>query len=363
MLIYYINKLIKILTMEKYFCKKCNYFCDKLSHFKSHINSKKHQINNQQNPSSQLNQLNQQNQSSQSSQLNQLNQFDQNIENDKLSSLNGINDVNINNFKQIIFCCEKCNKKYNNRVSLWKHKKQCLEYKENDKILKELSDLKCELKNKDELLHKALDIAKENSRTANVSMNILKYAKLYLNDVEPLEQLEKKDTPKIINYKNPNGKESKNEEYVKIAIHRFNHGIFANFIGDMIVEHYKPKTKNNTNLIVTDTSRLCFIIMQKVKTKEQKEWINDKSGKKFIELILIPIINAVKETLIEFIEFKKTKELNENNLCLMGKCVELKRDIEIGKFTKPVLRYVAPNFHFDNLKFLDVGTDEVVSML
>ncbi len=29
------------------------------------------------------------------------------------------------------------------------------------------------------------------------------------------------------------------------------------------------------------------------------------------------------------------------------------RDIEIDKFTKPILRYVAPSFHFDNLKLLD----------
>ena len=70
-----------------------------------------------------------------------------------------------------------------------------------------------------------------------------------------------------------------------------------------------------------------------------------------------PLINAVKETLIKFIEFKKTKELNENMLFLLGKCVELKRDIEVDKFTKPILRYVAPNFHFDKLKILE---DDIV---
>ena len=66
-----------------------------------------------------------------------------------------------------------------------------------------------------------------------------------------------------------------------------------------------------------------------------------------------PLINAIKETLIKFIEFKKTKELNDNLLYLLGKCIELKRDIEVDKFTKPILRYVAPNFHFDKLKILE----------
>ena len=38
---------------------------------------------------------------------------------------------------------------------------------------------------------------------------------------------------------------------------------------------------------------------------------------------------------------------------MLGKCIELKRDIEVDKFTKPILRYVAPSFHFDKLKILD----------
>jgi hypothetical protein len=129
----------------------------------------------------------------------------------------------------------------------------------------------------------------------------------------------------------------------------------------MIIEQYVPTTKNTANIISTDTSRLCFIIMQKIKKgkkgkkgkTDKKEWINDKFGKKFTELVLKPIINAVKETLSEFIDFKQKKELNEDILFLMGKCVELKRDIEVDKFTKPILRYVAPYFHFDKLKFLD----------
>ncbi len=89
--------------------------------------------------------------------------------------------------------------------------------------------------------------------------------------------------------------------------------------------------------------------MQKIKKKgniEQKEWINDKSGERFTKLILVPLLTVIKKTLDEFVAFKKNKEFNENLLCLMAKCVELKRDIEVEKFTKPILRHVAPSFHF-----------------
>lgn len=152
---------------------------------------------------------------------------------------------------------------------------------------------------KDKQLDKALDIAKENNNTANTTMNILKYAKLYLTDAEPLEELTGDDAYTAIKYKNPNGTESKNETYVKTAIHRFNHRIFSDFIGNVIIEQYAPTTKNTANIISTDTSRLCFITMQKIKKgkTDKKEWINDKSGKKFTELVLKPIINALKETL------------------------------------------------------------------
>ena len=242
------------------------------------------------------------------------------------------------------------------------HQNKCTEILCIDNLKKENAYLKQELQKEIEerkdcknLLKDALIIAKENSKTANTSMNILKYAKLHLNDAEPLEELKGDDISKVIGYKNPKNTEAKNETYVKTAIYKFNHHIFPAFIGDMIVEYYKPKKTRDANLIATDTSRLSFIIMQKI-TKgkiEQKEWINDKSGKKFTELVLNPLINAVKQTLIEFVEFKKSKELSESNLCLMAKCVELKRDIEVDKFTNLILKYVAPYFQFDKLKLLN----------
>lgn len=104
--------------------------------------------------------------------------------------------------------------------------------------------------------------------------------------------------------------------------------------------------------------------MQKITDKgktEKNEWINDKSGVKFTELVLKPLINAVKDTLTEFVEFKKNKELSENNLCLMAKCVEIKRDMEVDKFTKSILRHVAPSFHFDKLKLLDEDENDDTS--
>lgn len=313
--------------MEVYFCKFCEYHTKNEWHFKTHLSTKKHIEN----------------------------KIGDNVCDDVLQ------------FKKKIYCCKNCDNIYMSNRALQKHTIKCCENEETKKLREENAHLKQELQKEIEerkdckvLLKDAMLIAKENSSTANTSMNILKYAKLHLNDVEPLEELKGDNLSKVIGYKNPKKTESKNEIYVKTAIHKFNHNIFSAFIGDMIVEYYKPKKTKDANVIATDTSRLSFIIMQKI-TKgkvEQKEWINDKSGKKFTELVLTPLINAVKQTLVEFVEFKKKKDLSEYNLCLMAKCVELKRDIEVDKFTNPILRYVAPYFHFDKLKLLNNDSDD-----
>lgn len=320
--------------MENYYCGDCKYHTDHLSNFKRHFNSQQHM--------------------------------------EQVGTEPG-NDIVYADYKRKIYCCDECDNVYTTKFSLSRHQSSCKKDPSVKNLEKKIEALegvieetKLEIKNKDKQLNKALDIARVNSKTANSSMNILKYAKLHLNDVEPLEQLKGNDVLDVIKYKNPKNKEATNEEYVKTAIHKYSHNIFANFIGDMIIEHYKPKDKQKANIISTDTSRLCFIIMQKIKKKgskiEQNEWINDKSGKKFTELVLVPLINAVKETLTEFIEFKKKKALNEDLLCLMGKCVELKRDINVDKFTKPILRYVAPAFHFDKLKLLeDKELEDIIS--
>ena len=307
--------------MEVYFCKYCKYHTITLSNYKIHLLSKKH------------------------------------LENTITA------DECFNIKKRKVFFCDVCDSVFMSNRALKTHQMVCKNENKIEFMEKEINKLKKELRKKDDQLGDALKIAKNNSKSVNTSMNILKYAKLHLSNVEPLKELNGDDILDVIKYKNPKGTEIKNETYVKTAIHKFNHGIFANFVGDMIVGYYKPKSKNEANVIATDTSRLCFIIMQKVKKDkiEQNEWINDKSGRKFTELVLKPIINAVKETLVEFIEFKKTKELNENSLCLMGKCVELKRDIEVDKFTKLILKYVAPSFHFDTLKLLDEDSDTEIA--
>lgn len=62
---------------------------------------------------------------------------------------------------------------------------------------------------------------------------------------------------------------------------------------------------------------------------------------------------GIIEIISEFIIFKNKKLLDEITLEQLTDCIKLRRDINTDKFIKPILKHVAPNFHFDNLKLLD----------
>lgn len=316
--------------IQAYYCKSCKYYTIVLSNYKVHLASKKHAENCT-------------------------------INDDKLGE----------KFKKIqIFCCNTCDNFYMSNQALKKHKEKCAELVNTDDLINEIKELKHELEtkttqliSKETQLDKALDIAKESSQTANTSMNMLKYAQLYLPDVQPFEALTVETVFLLLGYKNPKNLEAKNETYVKMAIHKFDHGKFSDFIGNMIVEYYKPKSPKDANLISTDTSRMCFIIMQKIPQKdkdktEQKEWINDKSGKRFTELVLKPLFEVLKETLTHYVNFKNNGGVfDETIMELQTKCITLRRDINVGKFTNPILKYVGPFFQFDKLKLLNEKVD------
>lgn len=319
-------KIIDILKiMEKYYCQACDYCTSKTSSFKDHFKSKSHQKKSL-------------------VRCNENTDYTQFRIKEKNCVMCG------DSYKEGILASEHvCDKNKIIERTLLEKNKEITNYK------KEIELLKKELKEKDKLVSKALDATISSSKTANTSMNILRYAKTYWNNVDPIEEINDENICKVMNYKNPKNEEYINETYVKTLIHRYNHGIFSDFIGDMIIEYYKPKSSKKRNIMVSDMARLCFIIMQKIEGngKEKKEWMNDKSGKTFTKIILDPMFAFVKKLLNDYIILNQKKELTENTLKLMSKCAELNRDIDVKVFSKSVLKYVGPHFHFDKLKFID----------
>ena len=292
-------------TTKEYYCKCCSYHTTKLSSFKDHFSSEKH------------------------------------LKKIKIKN-NDMIITNYEEFKKELFICENCNNIYTTKKSLKIHKcKDKISANEKSKD-KQIEALIIKLDEKDKAIYKSIDANFYSSKANNTSMNIFRYAQKYLMNVNPLNELKNEDTYDVINYNNPKNEEKINEEYIKTIIHKFNHNIFSDFIGDMIILRYKPKTAKDRNLITTDLSRLCFIMMQRINTDdknivETKEWINDKSGERFIKIILDPILVLIKKIIDDFLIFNQGKILNESLLVLMSKCIELKRDIEVKILNESLL--------------------------
>jgi hypothetical protein len=97
-----------------------------------------------------------------------------------------------------------------------------------------------------------------------------------------------------------------------------------------------------------------MIVLQKVDkdiNENEKEWINDKSGKRFIAFILEPLLDAIRKSLSKYIDvINNTYSKYDNQDVLFARmhvATIIKINIERKKYLTPILKYVAPSFHFD----------------
>lgn len=340
--------------MKKFNCKYCKYLADNLSNFKAHLKTKKH--------------------------INFCKSL--NVENPNLS----INECTI-----IYHECEKCNKSFQHKMQLWRHSKKCsntvdqlsnssenivsalveqnkllekhtqllekqLEHQRIQSVEKQLADQNEILKGVIQIAVKNAEATTESAKATSKSISMLKYANTNLTKGKPLERLEYSGACEMIGHKNPPDKISYKEhkECAEMCISKHNDNMFAEYVGDIILEKYKKKKKNDTNIITTDVSRLSMIVLQKVDkdvNENEKEWINDKSGKRFIAFILEPLLDAIHKSLTEYIDVvNNTYHKYDNQDVLFSRmhvATIIKVNIERKKYLTPILKYVAPSFHFD----------------
>lgn len=321
--------------MEKYYCKCCNYNTKIKRDFQTHVKSRKH-----------------------------IKQNSKTID-------------DIDKYKCIVYKCDVCEMDMFNRTTYWKHKKECEGIKNNINSIKinntdaflyvfqEMKDLVSQVTSQvTNLALATTDVAKETTQVTMQSMNILKHANKNLLVAQPLKKLGKDKAYRLIGYDkiNDNLKFDEYKSYVGTYISKYQHNIFAEHIGNMIIGAYKPKNVNDTNILTTDTSRLSFIILQNIdptvspqNNELNKEWINDKSGKRFKTMILKPLLEALADIIGKFIKLSENRKYHMVDeeievFRFMHECIKLKRDLDNEKFTNPILKYVAPSFSFDAFK-------------
>lgn len=344
--------------MKKYYCEYCEFSTDNPQTIKRHLQSIKHKKNH-------------------SDPVN----------------------VNVKDYESSINICNKCNAEFFNEGVFQNHKKSCgkiskdkrksnaensdvvqvvmkqneMLIKQNEMLVKQMAaqleenakqreETSKQREQNQELIKTVTEFARENTGITKKSMSMLQHANTYILNSKPIRKLKKEEAYVLIGYDNPSKEitPEETEKHVKTYVSKYQNNCFVQYVGDMIVTYYKPEKKEDSNILTTDTSRLSFIILQKVDkaiNANEKEWVNDKSGKRFTSLVLVPLLNTIKETLSAHVQTaikKDNKQLSsEAKIDLsnfLTDCNKLKRDLDNEKFIVPILKYVAPSFRFDSFE-------------
>ena len=232
-----------------------------------------------------------------------------------------------------------CDKKFTVKCNLYRHQKHfCKEKYDKDEELR-LANLKIEKleKEKEDLF----DLAKNNSQTASKSMSAMSFVVKNCKNAPEIKKLEGKETLKLITH-------DKKSTYSieRLLIHHFDKKNLHEYIGNMIVTFYKKKNQLEQSVWTSDVAILNFLLCQSIEGTNKVEWIKDKSGVKLTSLVIEPVLDRIKEMLVEYIrtchEIIVTETIGE-----MEKRINNMNTINLKKLHKLILKYIAPKFNLN----------------
>jgi|SaaInlStandDraft_4_1057021.scaffolds.fasta_scaffold03343_6 hypothetical protein len=350
--------------MDVYFCKPCKYYSKAVSSFKNHIKSKSH-INN----------------------------------------CGSKKCTDFSKFKKCMYICSECDDIYTSQKSLNNHicKKDNHTCKKITQPINadtihvmqtKIDNLEAKILNKDknhsEQLSKALDIIHYNSETLNTALEIIESSGLFVPDEEEIKNIYNLSTELTdcntlddllkLNLQNMLSYDEFNEDinmckslqadissvpseislFLKIIINKHEQDLFPEFIGDILLNYYDVSHTSTSESSNEDISESINLIMSKIKNKnkfKRAKWEKDKTGEKFIDIVLNPIMNSIGEIITDFINVGNYINISDDTLYFMAKCAEIKKKIENDKFTKYIVEYVSDELSFDNVQSLDSDSD------
>lgn len=263
------------------------------------------------------------------------------------------------------FECDFCGRKFTAKCNLYRHLKyRCKTFpdhienknsdeidkvriliKQNDNLQEQNSNLQKQINELMALANKNADVAVESSKSNHKSMSMMSFAIKNFTKAPEMKLLEGKELAGLITYESQRTLE-------ELIIHNFESNTLDKFLGDMIIKVYKKKNPKHQSMWTTDTSRLSFIVRQLIGTTGKNEWVNDKSGIKINQLIVIPILERVKIAMVNYIEKcgKKTNIDGKNMSSIMENMYIAQRVIySITKeyLNKDIIKYIAPAFGID----------------
>jgi len=317
-----------------YDCKICNFKSTNKKNYSIHLSTKKHQ----------------------KKVMEMDNYSDVNVNNDSKIS------VNIRKYPQISeksvkiadfvvpkrkYVCKFCNIECARANSLNKHIKTC-SVAMVEKIKTEC-DLKLQSKEeKIELLESDLIYYKNLIKTAGVGVGTK-----ITNNVQSLI-VTNHDSAPAIDYAKPNLLKFNSKdahENSLFLVNRYKDNTFTMFVGKCIVAACKKENPDDQSVWATDANRLTMFIKKMM--DDESKWISDKKGVQTTKYLINPILQKIKEMLIDYNKYlySQVGKLPQHEVDyyndIMIHCRELVHFIEHEKLADEILRYMAPRLTYE----------------
>jgi hypothetical protein len=186
------------------------------------------------------------------------------------------------------------------------------------------------------------------NNTLNTSISVTNYIKNTYPPTEPLMLLTEDEVEKLLEM---TPKQSGGYSLGELVVFYYGKHLFGQFVGDFIVRACKKLDPKYQKFWASDVQRLTFLI-QRAFNGGEVAWVQDKKGISLTKLIIDPVIDTVKNKVIEFKEICKkiTSDPNKDSSTIEKffnygfNAEKLLYDIGIKESHKSVLRYIASEF-------------------
>jgi len=195
---------------------------------------------------------------------------------------------------------------------------------------------------------KLLNLATQNSKTAEKSIRGITYAMKHLKNAQQLKLLKGNEAVKLLTYDN---NKSKNDT-VDVIIIKHKNKLLDRYLGDILIKAYKKNDPEIQSFWNVDPNRLNFIL------KEEK-WTSDNCGIRLTNFIIDPFLKSVDIMIREYCELhnkhktdsdsdsavEEDRKKNKSSFDLFatkwGYCQEILIDISNKKLHKQLLKYIS----------------------
>ncbi len=297
------------------------------------------------------------------------------------SNSNFIKHCNTNthiNKEKVNYYCLLCNKKYSNIESFKTHKYNFHKKKITNKITKtkiinnvddnnisyskiqnivDKSNEQVKEEIKEEIQNSKKEVVTVVNKAITKASSLIKYLMENHRSVPPLKKITKNQCIPILRLDYNCPEKDKDYSLQKLFVRDYSKNLFVSNIAKSILKMINYKESDKQPIYNTDSSRYNYVV--KLTTDL---WNEDKSGIKFTDYIIKPLLRYIRDLVEEYIEndlemvdmYKNSFIENQIHVQLKDDAYNLDIQLTNDYLIKPILKELSPY-----LRFLQVELEEI----